>query len=149
MNRFLKLLFPAPPSPVAASALILAARIIFGMFFLNHGLDKLMAFASLSISFPDPLGIGNTLSLVSIIFAEVVCSLCVIFGIFFRLTLLPMIFAMCVALIAIHANDPFIVREPALIYLSIFILLLFSGAGYFSFDTIIRNRLPHSPTEEE
>ncbi|MBQ2779690.1 MAG: DoxX family protein [Bacteroidaceae bacterium] len=149
MNRFLRLLFPAPPSPVAASALILAARIIFGMFFLSHGIDKLMAFSALAISFPDPLGIGSTLSLVSIIFAEVVCSLCIIFGVLFRLALLPMIFAMCVALIAIHGNAPFVVREPALIYLSIFVLLLLSGAGYFSIDTMIRNRMPHAPSDDE
>lgn len=146
MNRFLKLLFPAPPTPMATSALLLTARLIFGLMFLNHGIEKWMAFGTLSISFPDPLGIGNTLSLICTIFAEVICSLCVIFGLLFRLALLPMIFAMAVALIAIHAYDPFIVREPALMYLAIFFILFLAGAGYFSFDAVIHNRIYHRNT---
>lgn len=141
MNRFLKILFPAPPTPMATSALILMSRLFFGMMFLNHGIEKMMAFEMLSTSFPDPLGIGSTLSLLGTIFAEVVCSLSIIFGLLFRLALLPMIFAMAVALIAIHTNDPFIVREPALMYLTIFFILLLAGPGYFSLDAVIHQRI--------
>lgn len=143
MNRFLKLLFPAPPTPMATSALLLMSRIVFGLMFLTHGIDKWMAFETLSDSFPDPLGIGHTLSLICTIFAEVICSLCVILGILFRLSILPMIFAMAVALIAIHAYDPFIVREPALMYLAIFIIMFLAGPGYFSLDAAVRYKLTH------
>ena len=141
MNQLLKILFPAPPTPMAVSALILMSRLFFGMMFLNHGIEKWMTFDFLSMNFPDPLGIGNTLSLLCTIFAEVICSLCLIFGLLFRLALLPMIFAMTVALIAIHANDPFIIREPALMYLTIFFILLLSGPGYFSLDALIRQKI--------
>lgn len=143
MNMFLKLLFPAPPTPMATSALLLATRTTFGLMFLNHGIEKWMAYDTLSMSFPDPLGIGNALSLLCTIFAEVICSLCVIFGLLFRLSLLPMMFTMAVALVAIHANDPFVVREPALMYFILFFILLLAGPGYFSFDAAIRHRLRH------
>lgn len=135
------MLLPSPHTSVLSSALLLAARIIFGLLFLSHGMLKWMAFSDLVINFPDPLGVGHTVSLLLTIFAEVLCSVAFIMGFLYRLALLPMIFAMAVAAFVIHAGDPLVVREPALIYLTIFIIMFISGAGRFSVDAMIQRYL--------
>lgn len=136
--NYKNLLFPMPPSPVTASVLLLIARIVFGLLFLDHGITKWIAFEQIEMSFPDPLGVGSGLSLMLVIFAEVFCSIGFILGLLFRLCLIPMIFSMCVAFFVIHAGDAMSVKEPALMYLTLFVLMFASGAGYFSLDAGFR-----------
>ena len=124
---------------MASSFIILAARIAFGLMLFNHGIEKWSAMESASLSFPDPLKIGSMLSFSLVVFAEVFCSVGFIFGALYRLCLIPMIITMAMATFVIHAKDPFAVKELALIYLVIFVLMFFTGPGRFSVDTIIRN----------
>ena len=135
-----KFLFPEAPSPNKSSLLLLWARIITGLLFLNHGIEKWMSFVQLSETFPDPIGLGNTVSLILVIFAEVFCSFAFIFGIFYRLALLPMIFSMCIAFFVVHSEMPLSSKELSLIYLIIFILMFIAGPGRFSADNIVIRR---------
>ena len=91
--------------------------------------------------FPDPIGLGSTLSLILIIGAEVGCSLFVIVGAFTRLATIPLVFSMLVVIFVVHANDPFQMRELPFLYLSIYILLFFTGAGKISLDSIISKKI--------
>lgn len=120
---------------------ILFLRLFVGCMMLTHGWAKLSSFTDLSVTFPDPLGVSSTFSLVLILFAEVGCSLFLIFGLMTRLATLPLMFGMLMAFFVIHANDPFAVRELALLYLGIFIVLLWTGGGKYSVDEMIRQRL--------
>ena len=138
MEKIKHFLFKEPHLPMTYSVMLLAARIVFGTMFLSHGVAKWAAFNEASINFPDPLGMGATLSFWLVMFAEVVCSIGFILGALFRICLIPMIFTMCVALFVIHANDPLAVKEPTLMYLTIFVLMYFSGPGRFSIDEILR-----------
>lgn len=131
-------LFKEPRQPLIYSVMLLAARIVFGVMFMSHGVAKWTAFNEAIEKFPDPLGMGSAISFWLALFAEVVCSFGFILGALFRLCLIPMIFTMCVALFVIHANDPLAVKELALMYLTIFVLMFFSGPGRFSADSIIR-----------
>ena len=134
MNSLIRFLFPVRLSDTAVSLLFLGFRLIFGALLLSHGLQKWENFSALSGVFPDPLGIGSTLSLSLAIFGEAICSLGFMFGAFYRLAMLPMIFTMLVALFVVHASDPFAVKELALVYLVVFVLMYFAGPGKFSFD---------------
>ena len=116
------------------SGILLGAGIVFGGRLFYHSFTKIMALNALSFTFPDPLGIGAPTSLWLVIFAEVFCALACIFGFLFRLSLLPIIFSMGVALFAVHAGDPFSVKEPALVYLIIFIILYITGPGSYAID---------------
>ena len=138
MERIKDFLFKEPHLPMAYSIMLLAVRIVFGALFLSHGVAKWIAFSDMTENFPDPLDIGNTLSFWLALFAEVACSFGFILGALFRLCLVPMIFTMCVALFIIHANDPLVIKELALMYLTIFVLMFFSGPGRFSIDEILR-----------
>ncbi len=122
---------------------MLFLRLFVGCMMLTHGLAKLYNFEAMSAAFPDPIGLGSTLSLVLMIFAEVGCSLLLIFGIFTRLATLPLIFGMCVAIFVFHANDPFQMKEPAVLYLGIYIVLLLAGGGRFSVDHLIYGKIGH------
>ena len=65
----------------------------------------------------------------------------VIFGAFYRLALIPIIFSMCVAFVVVHRGQPFVGKELAFIYLVIFVLLFVMGAGRYSLDNIIATLL--------
>ncbi len=129
----------------AYSLFLLFARIIFGGFFLLHGIEKMINYDQLSAIFPDPLGTGHEISLMLAIFAELFCSLAFICGFLYRLALLPMIFTMGMAFFKIHAADPFAVKEPALIYMLVFIFLYITGPGKYALDYFISNSKPATP----
>lgn len=119
---------------------LLLLRVAFAGLLLSHGVPKLLGFSEMSGSFPDPLGIGSQLSLMSAIGAEVGCSLLVIAGLLTRLAALPLIFTMAVAFFIVHSADPFSTKELALAYLAAFVVIALLGPGRFSLDHLIRNR---------
>jgi len=112
---------------------------------LSHGLPKLNGLlAGGEIQFGDPIGVGPAASLVLAVFAEVFCSVLLLFGLATRLAVVPLIVTMLVALLVVHAEDPFQKMEPAFHYLLVYVVLLFSGAGKISLDSVISRRLNHS-----
>lgn len=136
MASILRFLFPIKPEGAFEARLLLAARIVFGILLMSHGLAKWSHFGELSTTFPDPLGVGHRTSLVLAIFAEVFCSAGFVIGLFYRLALLPMIFTMCVAFFAVHGGAAFAERELAFVYLVLFVLMYVAGPGKYSLDRL-------------
>jgi putative oxidoreductase len=121
---------------------ILFLRVSVGIFMLTHGTGKLMALLSGGpVKFADPIGIGPAASLALAVFAEVICSLFLIFGIATRFSAIPLIITMLVAGFIVHAEDLFRVKEMAFLYLSTFITIAISGAGKFSVDNLIYKKI--------
>ena len=116
----------------------LLLRLAFGGMMLTHGVPKLLGFAEKMDGFPDPLGVGSTLSLTLAVFAEVVCAGLVVLGAFTRLAVVPLIVTMLVAAFIVHADDPFGRKELALAYGLAYLAIGLLGAGRFSVDA----RLP-------
>ena len=75
MSAFYKFLFPMKPDGTAISLLLLALRLLFGGLLLSHGIQKWTNFESMSAAFPDPLGVGHSVSLGLAIFGELFCSI--------------------------------------------------------------------------
>jgi putative oxidoreductase len=141
---------------LATSVGLLILRLGVGGFLLTHGWGKVqMLRAGQFEMMGDPIGLGSRLSLVLIVFAEFVCSLLVMAGLATRLAALPVAFAMGVAAFVAHGRDPWtmegaaklffagqtkmmLAKEPALIFLVVFLALAFTGAGRFSVDAVIR-----------
>ncbi|NLI36518.1 MAG: DoxX family protein [Bacteroidales bacterium] len=128
----MKFLFPGIQDNKKLSAVLLVLRMLFGLFLAYHGLTKMLHFGTLSTQFPDPLGIGTSLSLSMAIFGELFCSLAFIFGFLFRLSTIPIIFTMIVAYYV--SRD-----ELALVYLISFIIVYIAGPGKYALDTLIAN----------
>lgn len=137
MMSIIRFLFPVKPDGWGISMLLLAFRILLGTLLLTHGIQKWMSFSELSASFPDPLGVGSSVSLGLAIFGEVVCSVAFIFGAFYRLALIPMIFTMGVAFFVIHGGDPFAAKELAFVYLIAYIIMYIAGPGKFALDRLV------------
>ena len=108
--------------------------------FAGHGLGKLLHFSQRAGRFPDPVGLGSELSLVLVIFAEVVCALAVALGIYTRLAAAPVVIAMATALFIFHAGDPFGDRELAYVYLIGFLAVMMTGPGRISLDFKLRKK---------
>ena len=138
LKRFL---FPVKPDGTFISVILLIVRVVFGVMLMNHGIDKWANYQELSAVFPDPLGIGSPLSLGLAIFGELACSMAFIIGFLYRLAMIPMIFTMCVAFFIVHADDPFAVKEPAFVYLVVFVLMYIVGPGKFAVDRWISKSL--------
>lgn len=113
---------------------ILVLRVTLAIFMMVHGWAKLQGFEQMSGSFPDPLGLGSSLSLSLAIAAELGCSLLLLVGALTPLALVPLAFTMLVAGFLIHGADPWAKKELAFMYLSGYIALLFSGPGRYSVD---------------
>lgn len=132
MNNFL--FYDSPLKENGRSIILLLLRLFIGSVMLTHGWAKLSNFETLSAVFPDPLGVGSTASLVMALLAEVGCSLLLIFGIFTRLAVLPLIFNMSIAVWVIHGHDTFQVQELAVMYLAFYVLIFFLGGGKYAVD---------------
>jgi len=86
------------------------------------------------------MGMSAELSLAFTVFAEVFCSLFLLIGFATRAAAIPLAFTMLVAVLLIHSADPLSVKEPALHYLLVYIVLLFAGSGKYSIDYLLQSK---------
>ncbi len=129
----------------ATSCGLLILRIGAGGFLATHGWGKVqMVFEGRFDEWNDPLGIGNTISLIGAATSEFLCSILVIVGYRTRLTAIPPVFTMAVAAFIVHQNDPLTgpppSKEAALLFMACFLALVFTGAGRFSLDGMLWGR---------
>lgn len=120
--------------PLQSDLALLILRVGAGMFLFTHGLFKIQNFSLMSPHWPDPFGVGSTVSLVLTITAEAVCSVFLIAGAYTRIALIPQLILMTIISFHIHAGEPFGKRELPLFYLIVFITLFFTGPGKYSMD---------------
>ncbi len=73
--------------------------------FLEH--YKFMNNSGNGNQFPAILGMSGELSLTLTVFAEIICSVFILFGLGTRLAVIPLIITMLVAVLYIHSSDPF------------------------------------------
>ena len=133
----MKKLFSTRYSAGAVNAALLLLRICVGVLMMNHGYNKLINFGSMHIKFMNFLGIGSTMSLALVVFAEFFCSLFLILGLFTRLAAIPLIITMSVALYQAHHLQIFGEGEEAALYLGCYLVLLLMGPGKVSVDNLI------------
>jgi len=109
-------------------------RIVFSLLMMTHGWSKLERIIDGNLNFGDPLGLGSTLSLYLVTFAELVAPVFIIVGFKTRIMALITSFAMAVAAFIAHGADSFAKKEMALLYLVGFLSVALMGAGRFSID---------------
>ena len=119
---------------------LFALRLSFGGFMLVHGWEKFSSFSQKADVFPDPLRMGNQLSLIFAIGAELGCSILLILGFATRLVSLPLAFTMCVALFMVHGGDPWKKQELAACYLAVYVSIFLLGPGKLSLDHLLFGR---------
>ncbi len=143
LNRWNKFLDSSMRETFDAFSL-LALRLVCGGGLALHGFDKFNEYSALSNSFPDPLHVGSpAISLSLAIFGELFCGALVALGFCTRIFVIPSLFTMCVAVLVIHAGEPYAKKELALLYMVGFFVLLLRGGGPLSVDGL----LSKSPTK--
>ncbi|MBB6500124.1 DoxX family protein [Pedobacter cryoconitis] len=124
---------------------LLVLRLAIALLMLSHGIPKLnMLFAGGEIKFMNPIGLGDTVTLVLAVFAEVICSVFLIMGLSVRLAVIPLIVTMLIAIFVAHGNDGLKEQELAIHYLLTYIVLLFAGGGKISIDSLISRKVARS-----
>lgn len=109
-------------------------RVSVSLLMLSHGVPKALDFQNLVQGFPDPLNVGTEVSAMLIVFAEVGCSILLLFGLFGRFASATLFIAMMVAAFVHHFADPFSSRELPLLYAAVYACLTFTGPGSTSID---------------
>ena len=121
----------------AFNTAMLLLRLTVGILMMMNGYDKLKNFSTLEPKFMNFMGIGSSLSLALLIFAEFFCSLFLILGLFTRLAAIPLIIATCVMVFKAHNADIFGDGGTATLYLASYMVLLLVGPGRVSVDSMI------------
>ena len=137
----MKSLFSQPP------------RINAGLFFLRltgcllllhvHGLPKGINFSEELTRIEDPFGLGPWMSLLPAIFAEVVCPIFILIGLFTRLACLPIIGVLLVAMVFVHPEWSVAEGQFGWLLLIIFTTLAITGPGSWSVNVHKRQELHH------
>ncbi|AYN02418.1 DoxX family protein [Chryseobacterium sp. 3008163] len=128
-------------NPIYIDIVLLIVRLFIGFAMLSHGFPKLqMLLEGGDIQFFDFLGLGPKISLGLTVFAEFVCSIFLILGLFTRIAVGFLIFTMIIAGFVVHGADPFDKKEMSLLYLAIYLLIMVLGAGRFSIDGMIEKK---------
>lgn len=129
--------------PASADLGLLVLRVWLGAsLFLLHGKGKLLNFSQVAQKFADPLGVGVTNSLAMAVFAEVLCAILLVLGLFTRAAAVALIVTMVVAFAVVHKS---VLTGPAsgelaFIYLAGFVAIFIAGPGRFSLDAMMRGK---------
>ncbi len=108
---------------------LLILRVGFSAMLLVHGIQKIEILFSSTINFADPVGLGPIITLLLVLFAEIICTVLIIIGVRTRLATIPPIILMLVAIIIVHKGDPIMARELSVLYLIAFSTIGLLGSG--------------------
>jgi putative oxidoreductase len=133
----MKKLLSTKYSAGAFNAAMLLLRLSIGILMMHTGYQKLVHFSEYEPKFINFLGMGTTMSLALVVFAEFFCSMFLILGLFTRFAAIPLIVTMSVALFKSHNAHFFTDGQVAALFLTAYIVLLFVGPGKVSVDSMI------------
>ena len=136
MKRIFSIAYPDRAFDLAMFIL----RAFIGVAMAYHGYGKLIHFAEMQGKFMNFLGLGPSVSLGLVVFAEFFCSILLLLGFMTRAALIPLIITMVVAVFSAHSGDIFGKGELAALYLVTYTSLILTGPGRYCVDGILSRR---------
>ncbi len=133
-------------------------RLFVGIMLLQFGIRQLIAFDHICESFPAVLGMSSSVSLITMIAIEIVCSLFIMAGFLTRLMTIPPILAFILAEFYllhdyVHEASYLLTWEKAgylpIFFLGIYFFLLLAGPGKISVDYFLSLHIIHSANRNE
>lgn len=100
-----------------------------------HGLPKLFNWSTELQRIEDPFGLGTTLTLAMAVFAEVICPVLLILGVFARLACLPVLAVLGVALVVVHPEWSLEQAQFAWLFTVLYAGLAITGPGAWAIRT--------------
>ena len=138
-----KILCAGPDRDVWSDASLLATRLVFGLSMaFAHGQGKVPpsdGFIGLveSLGFPAPAFFAWAAGL-----SEYIGGIFIALGLLTRVSGFFLLQTMLVAVFVMHADDPFKKMEMGLLYATVSLTLMATGAGRFSLDRLLADKLP-------
>ncbi|MEM5294092.1 DoxX family protein [Burkholderia sp. JPY481] len=121
-----------PDTSNAADVALLFLRVSASVLLLIvHGLPKVLHIGAQLGAIEDPLHLGSAFTLAFAIFAEVVCPVLMIVGVFTRLAALPILVVTVVALTLVHPDWSLEQAQFAWMLLILFGTVAIGGAGRY------------------
>ncbi|WP_379969392.1 DoxX family protein [Epilithonimonas sp. UC225_85] len=131
----------AKPNSNLIDVLILIVRVFVGLSMLTHGIPKLEILVENNhIQFMSFLGMGSIFTMVLVVFAEFLCSVLIILGLFTRIACIPLMITMLVACFVAHGSDPYEAKELSVLYFFLYFIILILGSGKFSIDNLMTKK---------
>lgn len=128
-------------NPNLLDVLVLVIRVFVGLSMLTHGIPKLETLVlNNQIQFMSFLGMGSIFTMVLVVFAEFLCSIFIIIGLFTRIACIPLMFTMLVAFFLVHGADAYADKELSILYFFIYLVILILGSGKFSIDNLMTKK---------
>lgn len=119
------------------SIALLLLRIVFcGSMIFGHGLGKLNKVLDGNFNFSDPIGIGETPTLILAVFSEFIAPIFILIGFKAKIFSFFPAATMFVAAFIVHLDDPFSRMEKSLLFLAVFTTFMITGSGKYSVDKI-------------
>src|SRR5690349_5077604 len=128
----MKKLFSTAYSETAFNIALLVLRAGMGVLMVPYGYQKLIHFADRKDKFMNFLGIGSTVSLILVIFAEVICSSLLILGLMSRFAAFVLVVLTSVIVLKASHGDVFGDGEKPTLFLLGFLTVLLVGPGKYS-----------------
>jgi putative oxidoreductase len=113
--------------------LLLRIGVAFPMS-IRHGWPTLANWWKGEISYPDPLGLGQNLTMVMMGSLEAVATLMIVVGILTRPASLMLAVGFSVAVLVVHGADDFGTKELPYLYMVAYWAIFLIGPGRFSMD---------------
>ena len=114
---------------------LLILRVVFaGSMLYGHGLSKFNKLIQGDLSFSNPIGIGEAPTLILAVFSEFIAPIFIIVGYKTKFFSFFTAATMFVAAFVVHWGDPFGRIEKALLFLTVFVILMMTGPGKYSID---------------
>ena len=113
---------------------LLLLRLGFGGLLMTHGIPKFNYLLESPIKFANPIGLGDTTTLILTLIGEAIAPAFVIIGFKTKWAAIPPTITMAVAAFVVHAKDDLGTKEHALLFMLAFIAIFLLGAGKYSVD---------------
>jgi len=140
-HLFENLLFSDLGSEVNNIAFLIFRVLLAWELFRVHGLKKFRLVNGKKEHVPNPLHLPEKLNGFVATFSDSVVPFLVMFGIATRLVILPVIGVTTIGYFIVHKNDTAEIKDIPYMYTLSFLLLLILGAGTYSLDSYILNKL--------
>lgn len=118
---------------------LLLFRVLFSLqLFVVHGLKKIEESAD---EVPNPLELPASLNYNIALLSDTLCPLFILIGFLTRLSALPIAVITGTGYLVVHKNDALAVKDIPYMYALCSSLLLATGAGKWSVDNYLNNKL--------
>ncbi|EJM00569.1 putative membrane protein [Pseudomonas sp. GM102] len=124
---------------------LLFLRVSGALFLLGvHGLPKLLDYSAELQRIEDPFHLDAHLTLILAIFAEVLCPLLIVAGVFVRLACLPILFVLLVALLIVHPQWSVAEGQFGWLLLILFTSIFIAGPGRLALNARLAGALRYA-----